>query len=204
MLFRGNDLPAFSAVEAELVATLAGTLAHRIERYVAGMPLRPADPGPGPGVLLTGSDNELSGITTSGLAALRRLAPGDRTITDEELWLALWNLIFAARRDKVGLSRIPTQHGWMAVHAEPVNGSSTVAVTIDSASGAVLLPAIASWFGITPREQAVVRNALTGAPAKRIARELNMSLYTVNDHLKAVYRKTGLAGREELAAGLSR
>jgi DNA-binding CsgD family transcriptional regulator len=94
--------------------------------------------------------------------------------------------------------------GWIAVHAEPVNDSGAVAVTIDSASGGVLLPAVASWFGITPREQAVVRHALAGSPAKRIARELDVSLYTVNDHLKAVYRRTGLAGREELAAGLSR
>ncbi|MFE6838573.1 LuxR C-terminal-related transcriptional regulator [Streptomyces sp. NPDC057705] len=43
-----------------------------------------------------------------------------------------------------------------------------------------------------------------GASVKQIARRLDLSAYTVNDHLKAVFRRTGADGRDELGAALTR
>ncbi|MFF3583201.1 LuxR C-terminal-related transcriptional regulator [Streptomyces mirabilis] len=48
----------------------------------------------------------------------------------------------------------------------------------------------------------MVRHALEGLPAKSIARRLELSQHTVNDHLGAVYRMLGVSGREELFACL--
>ncbi|NBH08466.1 LuxR family transcriptional regulator [Amycolatopsis sp. SID8362] len=78
-----------------------------------------------------------------------------------------------------------------------------MAVLVQQA-GRELLPALASWYGVTGRERAVLAHLREGIPAKQIARLLEVSVHTVNEHLKAVYRKTGGAGRDELAAVLSR
>lgn len=37
---------------------------------------------------------------------------------------------------------------------------------------------------------------------KNIARTLGLSTHTVNSHMQAVYRKVGVAGREDLMAAL--
>ncbi|MYY83115.1 LuxR family transcriptional regulator [Streptomyces sp. SID335] len=75
-------------------------------------------------------------------------------------------------------------------------------VTLQPAAPTELLPALAQWYGISPRERTVIEQALQGLAAKQIARRLNLSPHTVNDHFKAVYRKTGVTGREELIACL--
>ena len=76
-------------------------------------------------------------------------------------------------------------------------------VTIQPAPAGLLLPALARWYDITPKERVVLDQARRGLPAKQIATRLQLSPHTVNDHLKAIYRKTGVAGRDELLAGLS-
>lgn len=95
-----------------------------------------------------------------------------------------------------------TPQGWIALHAQPLGDD--VAVTIQPAAAEVLLPAVAAWYGITPRERAVIEHALEGLPAKLIARCLDLSPHTVNDHFKAIYRKAGVSSRDELIASLSR
>ncbi|WP_174567354.1 helix-turn-helix transcriptional regulator [Actinomadura kijaniata] len=65
-------------------------------------------------------------------------------------------------------------------------------LTVQPASGAVLLRAVACWYGLTRREQAVSRLAMEG-----------LSSHTVNDHFKAVHRKAGVSERDELLARLS-
>ncbi|MGO4463223.1 response regulator transcription factor [Streptomyces sp. M-16] len=59
-------------------------------------------------------------------------------------------------------------------------------------------------YGITPRERATLGELRTGAAVKQIARRLDLSPYMVNDHLKALFRKTGADGRDELIAALTR
>jgi DNA-binding CsgD family transcriptional regulator len=68
----------------------------------------------------------------------------------------------------------------------------------------MLLPAIAAWYDITPRERTVIEQALEGLPAKQIARRLDLSQHTINDHFNAIYRKIGVTSREELITRLCR
>ncbi len=77
-----------------------------------------------------------------------------------------------------------------------------IAITTQPASAEVLLPAITAWHDITPRERTVLTQALEGLSAKHIARRLDLSPHTVNDHFKAIYRKIGVTSREELIAHL--
>ncbi|MFI2735189.1 response regulator transcription factor [Streptomyces sp. NPDC018711] len=68
----------------------------------------------------------------------------------------------------------------------------------------MITPSFCAWYGLTPREREIVGELRDGSPAKRIARRLGVSPYTVNDHLKAVFRKTGAESRDELVAALYR
>jgi DNA-binding CsgD family transcriptional regulator len=77
-----------------------------------------------------------------------------------------------------------------------------VAITTQPASAEVLLPAVAARHDITRREQTVIEQALEGLPTKQIARHLDLSQHTVNDHFKAIYRKIGVTSREELMTRL--
>jgi DNA-binding CsgD family transcriptional regulator len=56
---------------------------------------------------------------------------------------------------------------------------------------------------LSPREEDVVRLLLEGLPTNAIAERLNISLHTVRDHLKRLYRKTSVRSRSELLSLMS-
>lgn len=58
-------------------------------------------------------------------------------------------------------------------------------------------------FQLTSREAEVCQRLAAGLPAKTIARELNLSVFTVRDHLKSIAHKTGYASQTELVASLN-
>lgn len=93
---------------------------------------------------------------------------------------------------------------WTAVQAEPLDdGSGDVAVVIQAADGERILPAFCDWYRITPRERQIIIHLRDAMAPKQIARRLDLSVHTVNDHLKAIHRKTGASSREELLAALT-
>ncbi|GAA1018629.1 hypothetical protein GCM10009565_00110 [Amycolatopsis albidoflavus] len=53
------------------------------------------------------------------------------------------------------------------------------------------------------RASAVIRHLSTGLAPKQVARLLDLSVHTVNDHLRSIYGKTGAHGRNELIAALN-
>ena len=53
---------------------------------------------------------------------------------------------------------------------------------------------------LTPREEQVARLAANGSSSREVAARLGLSVRTVDNHLRRVYRKLGLGGREGLAA----
>ncbi|MCB1668261.1 MAG: LuxR C-terminal-related transcriptional regulator [Porticoccaceae bacterium] len=55
---------------------------------------------------------------------------------------------------------------------------------------------------LTKREQQVVFELMKGYSNKLIGRELCLSIYTVENHLKRIYKKLGVSGRTQLLARL--
>jgi DNA-binding CsgD family transcriptional regulator len=70
------------------------------------------------------------------------------------------------------------------------------------------LPEIASLaavaYGLTRREAEVFVHILAGESRDEMARALFISPYTVQDHLKSIYAKTGVSSRRGLVAMLVR
>lgn len=202
ILLRERGRTSFSRTDTARAAAMSRPLAITMRRFVAGSPLRSASGDQSPGLVLLGEHNELKAITPTGRAAVRSLAHDDAS-GGEDILDSVWDIAQRARQAGTPVvCRGLTSQGWVAMHAQLLGGD--VAVTIQPASAAVLLPAVAAWYGITPREQAVLEHALEGLPAKQIARRLEVSPHTVHDHFKAIYRKAGVTSRDELLACLTR
>ena len=79
-------------------------------------------------------------------------------------------------------------------------GAAEVAVVIEPAKASEVAPLIVDAYELTPREVDVTRALARGLTTDEIARELHLSRYTVQDHLKSVYEKAGVSSRGELVA----
>lgn len=104
-------------------------------------------------------------------------------------------LKFAAR------SRVQTRTGaWLVLYGTPLagGGDRRTAVIVQPATPNEVAPLVALAYGLTEREGQVVRLCMQGRSTKDMAGELHMSAYTVQDHLKAIFDKTGVRSRNEL------
>jgi DNA-binding CsgD family transcriptional regulator len=72
------------------------------------------------------------------------------------------------------------------------------AVIIQPAPHGEIIPIIALAYGLTARERQISQLCLQGRATKAIADALRISQYTVQDHLKAIFDKTGARTRGEL------
>ena len=80
--------------------------------------------------------------------------------------------------------------------------SARVAVIIEAARGGELAPLIADAYALTERERRVTQLVARGLSTSDIADQLHLSPWTVQDHLKAIFEKTGTSSRGELVARL--
>ncbi len=58
-------------------------------------------------------------------------------------------------------------------------------------------------IGLTPRQAEVLALLLQGLPNKLIARQLNLSVETVKDHVAAVLRALGVSSRTQAVLAVS-
>jgi DNA-binding NarL/FixJ family response regulator len=102
-------------------------------------------------------------------------------------------------------TRARTRSGvWLLIHASclhSADGSAAdVAVVIEPAKASEVAALVVEAYELTPREVDVTRALARGLSTAEIAGELHLSRYTVQDHLKSVYEKTGVSSRGELVA----
>ena len=98
-------------------------------------------------------------------------------------------------------ARVRTRDGaWLVLHGTPLAGAGPVrtAVVIQRAAPQEIAPLIALAYGLSDRECQVVRLCMDGRPTRQIAAALDVSPYTVQDHLKSIFDKTGVRTRNEL------
>ncbi|WP_334141434.1 helix-turn-helix transcriptional regulator [Rhabdothermincola sp.] len=92
---------------------------------------------------------------------------------------------------------------WMRLHVTPMEGDANlVAVTIEPAHPADLVPILLESYALTQRETEIVLALARGLSTKEIGAELCISAHTVRDHLKAIYEKADVSSRGELIASL--
>jgi DNA-binding CsgD family transcriptional regulator len=160
----------------------------------------PAD-GSGPSVLLLdGSDRVIS----ADALARRRLAllpgPGGNRAPGVMSFLSA-----RARWDRDGApasARTRSLDGrWFVIDVSLLDeaASGNVAAVVRPAPSEAVLDSVLRALGLSAREREVALLLAQGRPTKSIAATLSLSPWTVQDHVKAVYAKTGV-GRADLAA----
>ena len=142
-------------------------------------------------------------IVTADATARRRLA-----MVPEPRQIELPGLIaFVSAQARWGAdgrsstARMRTDDGrWFLVNASRLDsvGSGDVAVVMQPAPALRVLDGALRALGLTTREREVTALLLQGHSAKAIAAALTISPWTVQDHIKAIYEKTGVRSRPEL------
>jgi DNA-binding CsgD family transcriptional regulator len=112
--------------------------------------------------------------------------------------------VFAPAEESTGLParvRIRTQTGrWAILEGAELEGvdSGRAAITVRAASADEIFDILCRTHDLTRRERELAALVLEGLATKQLAEALGIAPYTVQDHLKAVFAKTGVRTRGEL------
>jgi DNA-binding CsgD family transcriptional regulator len=91
----------------------------------------------------------------------------------------------------------------MTVHASQLSSGSDIVVVVDSPGPDELSSLVLAAYGLTPAQSRVAGLVLRGRSTQQIVNELEISSYTVQEHLGAVFDKFGVGSRRELVAALT-
>jgi DNA-binding NarL/FixJ family response regulator len=205
-------MPDFSPAEAALVAAVAPHLAEAQRSDQLAAALAETSLVRAPGLLLLGDADELLGTTHEADELLEELGRG---AGDGERLPEIVYLVAAAARGAaqgtlqagvVPRGRLRTPSGqWLVVHGSVLraaSGGSQVAISIEPAQTSEVATLLVKAYEFTEREQQVALLVLQGSSTEEIARRLCVSPYTVQDHLKAIFDKTGVRSRRDLVAAV--
>lgn len=145
-----------------------------------------------PGVVLVGDD----GVIRATTATARRLldeADADEVRTSTRALQARVALAGPDHPVVVSLPLGPWRR--LVLTGAMANGDLTVIVEVQAQQTDV-----GAAFTFTAREREVLGLVVQGLGTKRIASVLNISVWTVQAHLKSMYEKTGVNSRGELMA----
>ena len=202
-LYRDDPRHPFSDAEAAGAAALGGALTQVVRRYHVGVAEGTPATRP-PGVVLFDPSMRLLSISPEArewLAAMAGSWPSG--VTEGDVIRMVYEVARAtAEHSNPPLCRVRMPAGgWLVASGTLVEaGEVGVAVVLAGADSRTVCPGFAAWCGLTPRETQVLTRLADGLATKTLARSLSISPQTVDDHLKSIYRKAGVRGRDELLA----
>jgi len=91
---------------------------------------------------------------------------------------------------------------WVMIEAAKLEGDDggQVAVTLRAATATETFKLLCRAYALSERERQVVAALVAGLDTRAVAQRLFISRYTVQDHLKSIFTKTGVRSRRELLA----
>jgi DNA-binding CsgD family transcriptional regulator len=204
---RDPGQPWFENEEVRFLASLSNALAEGFRRAFL-VSLAPLDEAfdDALGVVVLDEHGEVESVSPAAARWVEELVeePGG-TATDSRVIHAV-----AARvREAGGSLEIPelpararafTRSGrWLLLHGTRLSGGDgRTAVIIQPAPSHEIASLIVQAYGLSDRERQVTELCAQGLSTKEIAAALQISPYTVQDHLKAIFEKTGARSRAEL------
>src|SRR3954451_7903988 len=202
------------ADEVAFVETIAPIVGRALRVSLISHPAQsPATRGPG--MAIVDPDTRVVSATPEALAWFDELESVYR-LRDPRLGIGVPSEVMVAAHEAraraasgatpaATRTRARTRSGvWLLIHASCLHGpdgaAADAAVVIEPAKASEVAPLIVDAYELTPRAVEVTRALARGLTTTEIARELYLSPYTVQDHLKSVYEKTGVSSRGELVA----
>ncbi|WP_433331605.1 helix-turn-helix transcriptional regulator [Spirillospora sp. CA-294931] len=209
-LLRAQGGRPFDDADLTRVASLAPALMAVLRAHVTSAALVPGVAAPPAGTLIVNDAHAIRATTRHArtwLQLIRAPLPDREWIVEPFLVYLAGKALRHAHEPRATRPLVVAPAAsfgrWTAVQAEPLDdGSGDIAIIIQPAAGEQLLPAFCDWYQITPRESQILAHLRKAMAPKQIARHLDLSLHTINDHLKAIYAKAGVGGRDELLTAL--
>ena len=207
-MYRAPGQPAFDAEEGELLAALAPHLAAGARRGLLFGEANEPDQPEAPGLVVLDERLEIDSLTPGVERWLREL-PGGEAGTERlpQAVIAVAGRALKgtdpARPSEIAFARVLSRTGrWVALHGAQLQTDSRrrIAVIVEPAHPARISPLLMAAYGLTAREQDITRSVLSGLATSEIARTLHISPHTIQQHLKAIFEKTGVNSRRELVA----
>jgi DNA-binding CsgD family transcriptional regulator len=209
-LLRERGRPHFSDDEVGRVNALTGPLAEGLRR--AALVGEPAANGEtGVELILLTDDNTIDQASPAARELLDELDPDGAG--RDRVPIVVQAVANRARSIAAGdtphapmaRARVRARSGrWLAAHGSMLGdgGAAHVSVILEPARAPELAPFIAAAHGLSERERRVTELVARGYSTGDIAARLHLSPWTVQDHLKAIFTKTGTGTRGELVARL--
>jgi DNA-binding CsgD family transcriptional regulator len=200
-LYREPGRPMFDAAEKRFLLTVAPQLAEGARRaLLIGEATDPEGPD-APGLVILGERWQVESVTPGVEHRLAELPDGD--LQAGRLPSAVLSVAAEAATGggAAAVARVRTRSGsWVVLHGAPLSstGGRRVAVIIEPARPARIAPLLMAAYGLTDREREVTSLVLQGASTVEVAETLTLSTHTVQQHLKAVFDKTGVRSRRDL------
>jgi DNA-binding CsgD family transcriptional regulator len=206
-IYREPRRPMFDSDDLRFVQQVSASLAAGARRaLLVGQALHPDGPH-APGLLVLSDTWEVESITPGVHQQLADLPDGDvdaGRLPSAVLSVAGRALRNAENRDRPGevaVARVLGRSGtWHVLHAAQLvsTTSASLAVIIEPAHPERISALLMAAYGLTDREQEVTRHVLQGSSTGQIAAELVLSPHTIQQHLKAIFDKTGVRSRRDL------
>jgi DNA-binding CsgD family transcriptional regulator len=206
---RYSDQPWFTEAEVSALSALSTSIATGLRRCMATQ-TPPGGPRVdwGPGVVVFdehGQPESTSPAAERWISELVEDPPPDPPSESKIVQaIAARARTIAPGTDPLELAaraRVRTRRGtWLLLYGTRLSGGpdGRTAVIIHPATPHEVAPVVALSYGLTDRESRVAMQCIQGRATKEIARALSMSPYTVQDHLKSIFDKTGVRSRGEL------
>jgi DNA-binding CsgD family transcriptional regulator len=206
---RDRDQPWFTEDDVRLAASLCGPLAEGFRRALVATSVAAGhDKFDVPGVVVFdqhGDPESISPAAERWITEMIEMPPPATPAGSKVVQIvAARARSLPSGQDPLQLqarSRAQTHSGqWLLLYGTQLSGGADgrTAVIIQPAAPNEVIPLVALAYGLSDRERQVTRLCIEGRSTKEIAQALHVSPFTVQDHLKAIFGKTGARTRGEL------
>ena len=206
-LLRDEGRAWFSDEDVALLARLSAMIAAGARRaLVSTIATEAMADTVGPGVVTFDADGNVESLTPAAVQWIGLMTenpppdtPGESKVVQAVAARAR-NATDGDPLEAAARARLRAADGtWLLLYGSPLSGGEgRTVVVIQQASPSEVAPLVALAYGLTPREVDVTRMCIAGLATKEIADQLHLSAYTVQDHLKAIFEKTGVRSRGAL------
>jgi DNA-binding CsgD family transcriptional regulator len=201
---RGDFTPA----DAATLARVTGPIADGIRTSLRFDAARRAEGPAAPGMVILTRNDDVELITPPARELLAALRSPVLAAREEVVPVALAGLAGHARRAaRDGASQpdvvaVPSTLGWITLHASLPDGRADgrVAIVLERSASERATALRLETHGVTEREREVAVLLAQGRTNPEIATALVLSPYTVQDHIRSLFEKTGVSSRQELVA----
>jgi DNA-binding CsgD family transcriptional regulator len=206
---RDSDRPWFTEDDVRFLRSLSEPIAEGFRRALRVASLTDDEPPKdGPGVVVFDEHGHVESISPAAERWIEQLieVPPPSVPADSRPLQVVAAQARALRpgQDPLELaarSRVQTKSGrWLLLYGSRLSGGAEgrVAVIIQPAAAHEVAPLVALAYGLSERECQITRLCMRGESTKQMAQRLGVSPYTVQDHLKSIFEKTGVQSRGEL------